>query len=264
MLAPALSYLPRPMPHARFADHFSAHAAQYARFRPDYPPALFTWLRRIVTQHRLAWDCATGNGQAAVALAEHFDSVVATDGSAAQLAAATPHPRVRYVCATAERSGLRSASADIVTVAQALHWLDLARFYREVNRVVVRGGTIAVWSYGQVRVEPRIDEVVDTLYRETIGSYWPSERAHVDNGYRDLAFPFEPIRSPSFEMARQWTLDQLLGYIGTWSAVQRYRRANGGAELGDFAARLAARWGDPSTTRQVNWPLLVRAGRVGA
>lgn len=252
------------MPDARFADHFSAHAAQYARFRPDYPPALFAWLRGIVRQHRLAWDCATGNGQAAVSLAAHFDSVVATDGSAAQLAAATPHPRVRYVCATAEQSGLRSASVDIVTVAQALHWLDLDRFHREVNRVVVGDGVIAVWSYGPVRVEPRIDEVVDILYRQTIGSYWPSERGHVDNGYRDLAFPFEPIATPDFDMARQWTLAQLLGYIGTWSAVQRYRKANGGAELDDFAARLAARWGDPSRARQVSWPLLVRAGRVGA
>ena len=252
------------MADTRFADHFSAHAAQYARFRPDYPPALFDWLGDIVRKHRLAWDCATGNGQAAVALAAHFDSVVATDGSVAQLAAATPHPRVRYVCATAEQSGLRSASADIVTVAQALHWLDLARFYREVNRVVVRGGVIAVWSYGPVQVEARIDEVVNTLYRETIGSYWPSERAHVDNGYRDLAFPFEPIPSPTFEMSQRWTLAQLLGYIGTWSAVQRYRRANGDEVLDDFAARLAARWGDPSRAREVSWPLLARGGRVGA
>ncbi|HWE41671.1 MAG TPA: class I SAM-dependent methyltransferase [Gemmatimonadaceae bacterium] len=251
------------MPDAGFADHFSAHAAQYARFRPDYPPALFAWLRGIVRQHRLAWDCATGNGQAAVALAGHFDSVVATDGSAAQLAAATPHPGVGYVCATAEQSGLRSASADIVTIAQALHWLDLERFHREVNRVVVRGGAIAVWSYGPVRVEPRVDEVVSTLYRETVGSYWPSERAHVDNGYRDLAFPFEAIPAPSFDMSRRWTLGQLLGYIGTWSAVQRYRRANGDAMLGDFEAQLEARWGDPSAARPVSWPLLVRAGRVG-
>ena len=252
------------MPDARFADHFSARAAEYARFRPDYPPPLFTWLRGIVRKHRLAWDCATGNGQAAVALAEHFDGVIATDASAAQLAAATAHPRVRYLCATAEASGLRSASADIVTVAQALHWLDLERFYREVNRVVVAGGAIAVWSYGPVRVEPRIDDVVNTLYRETVGSYWPSERAHVDNGYRDLAFPFEPIPAPSFDMSRRWTLAQLLGYIGTWSAVQRYRKANGDGALDEFAARLGARWGDPATARQVSWPLLVRAGRVGA
>ena len=252
------------MPDSGFADHFSARANAYARFRPDYPPALFTWLRGIVRQHRLAWDCATGSGQAAVALAGHFGKVVATDASAEQLAAATPHPRVSYACATAEQSGLRSALSDLVTVAQALHWLDLERFYREVNRVVMRGGVIAVWSYGPIQVEPRIDALVNTLYRETIGSYWPSERAHVDNGYRDLAFPFAPIPSPTFDMARRWTLAQLLGYIGTWSAVQRYRKAKGDDVLDEFAARLAARWGDPSTTRQVSWPLLVRAGRVGA
>ena len=252
------------MPDARFADHFSGHAAQYARFRPDYPAALFAWLRGIVRRHRLAWDCATGNGQAAVALAEHFDYVVATDPSAAQLAAASPHPRLRYLCATAEESGLRSGSADIVTVAQALHWFDVDRFYREVNRVVVPGGAIAVWSYGPVRVEPRIDDIVTTLYRETIGPYWPSERAHVDDGYRDIAFPFAPIPAPSFDMSRRWTLAQLLGYIGTWSAVQRYRQAEGGDALDEFAAQLAARWGDPARSREVRWPLMARAGRVGA
>ena len=130
--------------------------------------------------------------------------------------------------------------------------------------MVVRGGAIAVWSYGPIQVEPRIDALVNTLYRETIGSYWPSERAHVDNGYRDLAFPFAPIPAPSFEMTRRWTLAQLLGYIGTWSAVQRYRKANGGEVLDEFAARLGARWGDPTKARDVGWPLLVRAGRVGA
>jgi len=252
------------MPDARFADHFSATAAEYARFRPDYPPALFAWLATTVSRHRVAWDCATGNGQAAVALAAHFDQVIATDGSAAQLAAATPHPRVCYACATAEQSGLRGASVDLVTVAQALHWLNLERFYAEVNRVVVPGGAIAVWSYGELRVEPRIDEVVHEFYGDTLGSYWPSERSHVDNGYRDLPFPFAPITAPSFAMARQWTLAQLLGYIGTWSAVQRYRKARGEDAPRAFTARIAERWGDPHAAREVRWPLIVRCGRVGA
>ena len=247
-----------------FADHFSVTAADYARFRPDYPSALFAWLRGIVRQRRVAWDCGTGNGQAGIAVAEHFDLVVATDGSAAQLAAATAHPRLRYVCATAEQSSLRDESADLVTVAQALHWFDLERFYREVERVVAPGGAIAVWSYGSARVESGIDDVIAAFYHGTLGSYWPSERAHVDNGYRDLPFPFAPIPVPRFDMARRWTLAQLLGYIGTWSAVQRYRKAKGDGAVTDFAARLGARWGDPSTTRQVEWPLLVRAGRVAA
>ena len=247
-----------------FADHFSAGASKYARYRPRYPSALFEWLNDITPDRRRAWDCATGNGQAAVALAEHFDEVIATDASEAQLAAAERHTRVRYGCATAEQSGLHDRSVNLVTVAQALHWLDLAAFHREVNRVAVRGGVIAVWSYGPIQVDRAIDGVVDELYHRTLGSYWPTARAHVDTGYRDLAFPFAAIESPGFSMSTRWTLAELLGYVGTWSAAQRYARAIGGDALGRFAEQLAARWGNPDEPREVRWPLTVRAGHVGA
>ena len=252
------------MTDSSFADHFSVAAADYARFRPGYPPALFGWLGGVAAQHRRAWDCATGSGQAAVALTAQFDEVIATDASAAQLAAAVPHPRVRYVCATAECSGLDDVSVDVVTIAQALHWLDLDAFYREVNRVVVPGGVIALWSYGPIEIEPRIDEVIGALYYGTLGTHWPRERAHVDNGYRDLAFPFERIETPRLEMIHQWTLAEVRGYVGTWSAVERYRKAEGSAALDAFAHRLGERWGDPARAREVRWPLTARAGRIGA
>lgn len=247
-----------------FADHFSVTAANYARYRPGYPAALFEWLASIVRQRRRAWDCATGSGQAAVGLAEYFTDVVATDGSQAQLDAATPHERVHYLCATAEQSRLPSASVDLVTVAQALHWLDVDAFYREANRVVVPGGALAVWSYGHFEVDPSVDRVVGDFYAHTIGPYWPSERAHVENGYRDIAFPFAPIDAPVLAMRERWSLDEVLGYIGTWSAVQRYRKAKGDDALRAFAARVRDAWGDPSVAREVRWPLMVRAGRVGA
>ena len=247
-----------------FADHFSVTAADYARFRPDYPPALFDWITTLTGEHRLAWDCATGSGQSAVALGARFDDVVATDGSAAQLSAATAHGNVHYACAVAEQCSLRSASANVVTVAQALHWFDSERFYGEVNRIVVPGGAIVVWSYGAMSVAPGVDEVVHALYQGTLANYWPSERSHVDNGYRDLPFPFAPIAAPDFAMTRAWTLDHLLGYIGTWSAVQRFRRINGDEPLRAFAERLAARWGPRDQPREVRWPLIVRSGRVGA
>ena len=152
------------MTEPSFADHFSVSAADYARFRPDYPPALFEWLRGVAPARGRVWDCATGSGQAAVALAAHFAEVIATDASAAQLTAAASHPRVRYQCAPAETSALDDASVDAVTVAQALHWLDLDRFYGEVRRVARPGAVIAVWSYGQGEIEPRIDEVIGALY----------------------------------------------------------------------------------------------------
>lgn len=247
-----------------FADHFSLTAADYARFRPDYPPALFEWLRTTVEHPRVAWDCATGNGQAAAGLAAHFGRVVATDGSEAQLMSAVAHPRVHYACALAEQGALRSESVDLVTVAQALHWFDTASFYREVNRVVAPAGAIAVWSYGPMRLEPGIAEVVHELYSETLATWWPVERRLVDDGYRDIPFPFAPIAAPELEMARRWTLPQLLGYIGTWSAVQRYRKANDDGMMAAFASRVARQWGDPQAPREVRWPLIVRCGRVGS
>ena len=245
------------MSESLFADHFSSGASDYARFRPTYPSALFAWLASAVPRTHRAWDCATGNGQAAFGLAEHFDEVVATDASAAQLASATRHPRVNYSCATAERSALHDRSIDLVAVAQALHWLDLDAFYREAARVVVPGGVIAVWSYGPIEVDGEIDVVVGDLYRRTLGKYWPTERAHVDNGYRDLAFPFDSIECPVHSMSARWTLADLLGYIGTWSAARRYIEANGGDALHRFAAELSMRWGNASDRREVRWPLMV-------
>jgi hypothetical protein len=245
-----------------FADHFSAGSADYARYRPDYPPALFDWLASLVPSRRLAWDCATGNGQAALGLAAHFESVVATDGSAAQLAAATPHPRVRYLRALAEHSGLRSQSADIVTVAQALHWFDLDAFYGEVGRVVVSGGAIAAWTYGLMIVDPQVDALVDELYRGTLTGYWPPERRLVDDAYRSIPFPFARLDAPELAMEREWPLPALLGYIGTWSAVRRYREARGDEALTAFAARMGECWGQPDRRRLVRWPLAILAGRI--
>ena len=251
------------MADASFADHFSSGSADYARFRPDYPTALFDWLATTVRQRDLAWDCATGTGQAAVGLAAYFRQVIATDGSSSQLTAASRNPRVGYACAVAEHAPLGDHSVDLVTVAQALHWFDLGAFYGEVIRAARPRGVIAVWSYGYTRVAPEIDRIIGTFYHDTIGRYWPPGRKHVENGYRGLAFPFTPIEAPRFEMARQWTVDELLGYIGTWSAVQRYRVAEGGAGVVSFAEELRGRWGGPDLRREVRWPVSVRAGRVG-
>lgn len=247
-----------------FNDHFAAVATSYADFRPTYPAALFTWLAQIAPNRNLAWDCATGNGQAARDLAAHFNSVVATDASAAQIDAAMAHSRIEYRVAAAEASGLADATVDLISVAQALHWFDLNQFYAEVRRVLKPTGVLAVWTYGVFSVEDaRINDCTNAFYQDTVGPFWPSERIHVESGYRTLAFPFSEIQTPQFSMETAWTLAELLGYLRSWSATGRYIAAHAIDPVDTLAKELAPMWGDAQRTRRVSWPLSVRAGRVG-
>jgi SAM-dependent methyltransferase len=246
-----------------YDDHFSGCAGWYARFRPDYPHALFRFVASLGARRRVAWDCATGNGQAAAGLAQLFDRVIATDASAEQIQRARPHARVEYRIALAESSGLPSACVDVVTVAQALHWLDVARFAREVKRVVRPGGAIVAWSYGEGRLDtPELDAVWRSLLRGTLGPYWPRERAYVWSEYRTLPFPFPELPAPRLAMERSWTLPELVGYVRSWSAVARYTAARGEDPVPALAADLGRVWGDPASPHVLRWPLVVRAGRV--
>jgi SAM-dependent methyltransferase len=246
-----------------FADHFSTPAAAYAAFRPHYPSALFDWLASVAPDRECVWDCATGSGQAALGLAERFARVVATDPSAAQLAHATPSPRVSYAAMTAEHAALAGRSVSLVTVAQALHWIDRPAFYAEARRALVRGGVVAVWSYGLGKFgDPGIDRAVGRFYSDTVGRYWPPERVVVDEGYARIDFPFDELVPPALAMEAEWSFEQLAGYLSTWSAVRRARVATGVDPLAAFLKELAPVWGPPATSRTIRWPLSVRAGRV--
>ncbi|HEY3172254.1 MAG TPA: class I SAM-dependent methyltransferase [Thermoanaerobaculia bacterium] len=245
-----------------FPDHFSDVSSAYAEYRPRYPDSLFAWLAELPAGRDLAWDCATGSGQAAIGLASRFERVIGTDASAGQIAAAVPDPRVDYRVAPAEESGLDSESVDLVTVAQALHWLDRPAFFAEARRVLRRGGAIAAWTYGNPRLDDaRSDEVLRRFTSETVGPYWPPERALVDAEYRTIDFPFAELDPPAFEMDARWPLAALLGYIGTWSATTRFRAARGYDPLPELTAQLQPFWGDPETPRRIDWPLALRAGR---
>ncbi|HEU5304658.1 MAG TPA: class I SAM-dependent methyltransferase [Gemmatimonadales bacterium] len=245
-----------------YADHFSRLASGYAEYRPVYPEALFDYLAQVVSRHELAWDCAAGSGQASLPLARTFRRVVATDASAEMLEQAPRHPSIEYRVAPAESSGLHDGSVDLVTVAQALHWLTLPPFYAEARRVLVPGGILAAWTYGAGKLNHGpLDKVLDHFYWRVVGPYWPRERCHVESGYQTLPFPFVEIRPPSFDMHSQWTLPQLLGYIGTWSATQRYRETAGHDPVEQLGVDLARHWGDPQTSRRVTWPLSLRLGR---
>jgi SAM-dependent methyltransferase len=241
-------------------DHFSGHASDYARFRPGYPDALFDWLAAQTVAHGLAWDCGCGNGQASVPLAERFERVLATDLSPRQIAAAPPHQRIVFRAAPAEVSGLADRGADLVVVAQALHWFDFDRFYAEVRRVLRPGGLIAAWTYQLLRAEPAVDALLADFYASTLGPYWPPERKWVDAAYRGMPFPFEEIAPPAFEIRLQWALADLLAYLGTWSATQRFIAAEGHSPVAALGEALQPVWGDGR--RQIIWPIAMRAGRV--
>lgn len=245
-----------------FPDHFSEQSAGYAEFRPRYPDALFEWLASQCKHRRVAWDCATGSGQAAFGVAEHFQHVLATDASEAQLQHALPHPRIEYRVARAEASGLPAASVDLVTVAQALHWLHLDQFFAEVRRVLRPDGLFAAWGYGLTSISPEIDPVVAHFYAAVVGPYWPPERAMVEDEYRSIPFPFIDVPAPAFTIERPLTLDELTGYIGTWSAVRRYIVANGSDPVAAMREALLPLWGPAGESRPVVWQLFVRAGRL--
>ncbi len=247
-----------------FKDHFSGHAAVYASFRPGYPPALFDFVASLPRGRALAWDCATGNGQAAVGLAERFERVIATDASAAQLAHATPHPKVEYRQAPAEQSGLPDGSVDLLTVATAVHWLDFDRFYAEAERVLAPGGAIAVWAYNLPRVTPEISALVDRLSYQIVKTYWPPERRWVDEEYHTLPFPFAEVETHALAIEERWDLSRLLDYIGTWSATQRYLQAHGQDPRELIWDEIAAAWGDPDQEREVRFPIMMRAGHPRA
>lgn len=245
-----------------FKDYFSAGADDYAQFRPDYPPALFEYIASLTPRRVRAWDCATGNGQAAVGLSEFFQEVLATDASAKQIASAIPNPRVRYIVANAEALPFPAGSIDVVTIAQALHWFDFSAFYAEVNRVLASGGVIAAWTYTWAKIAPPIDEIMRRYARGIVGSYWPPERRHVDEEYRTIPFPFDVIETPAFSIEKNWTMNEFLGYLGTWSSSQQYIKQNHRNPVDRITGPLSREWGDPELRRTVRWKLTLRAGRV--
>ena len=244
-----------------FRDHFSSQSAAYSRYRPGYPAELIRYVASLAPDHRVAVDCATGNGQAAVALAGHFETVLAVDGSRSQLARAQPSERVCYAASLAEQLPLRDRSVALVVAAQAAHWFAFDRFHAECRRVLVPGGVLAVWTYEKFRADPGIDAVIDQFYSEVVGSYWPPERRYVEQGYRTLPFPWREEPAPSFALECHWDLEQVMGYLATWSAVQRYKDEVGEDPLPALAPRLGALWPDAGR-RRLCWPIHLRIGRA--
>jgi SAM-dependent methyltransferase len=244
-------------------DYFSTCSTQYAAFRPRYPPALFAWLSSVSSARGRVWDCACGNGQASVDLAEHFQEIYGTDLSAEQIAHAQAHPRVNYRLGLAEASGLPDDFVDLVTVAQALHWFDLERFYEEAHRVARPGAVLAVWSYGicEIPADKGVAEL-QNYYSNIVGPFWTPERRLVESGYRTLKFPVPELQPPKFVMQLEWSLEQLLGYVSSWSASARYLKERGEDPIPALRTALQSHWGADTQHSVVRWPLSLRAAHL--
>lgn len=241
---------------------FSGIAEAYSGSRPGYPPELFEWLASVVSARDVAWDSATGNGQAALGLAEHFDRVIATDRCEAQILHAKPHPHVEYRVAPAEASGLPANSIDLIVAATALHWFDLPNFYKEARRVAKNGGVLAAWTYHVAHVEPPFDNVLWPFYRDIVGQYFAAGARLVDDRYAGIKLPGRRLEAPSFVMSATWTVPEIIRFVRTWSGVQAYIKAMDQDPVVKLALQLEKTCGSRNSVHEVRWPVYFRAAKL--
>jgi ubiquinone/menaquinone biosynthesis C-methylase UbiE len=237
-------------------DNFSAIAASYASWRPEYPEALFTFLASLTKEHNAALDCGTGNGQAAKHLAAYYKQVQATDISAAQLQHAVVMPNIQYSISPAEKTIFPGNYFDIICAAQAAHWFNHDIFYNEAERILKPGGIIAFIGYALIEVNKNVDEVIHILYKDILGEYWDKERRYIDDHYQSLPFPYTAITIPQFEINCEWNLPQLLGYLSTWSALNHFKKINKHDPLQQLLPALQKAWGSDDLIKTIHFPII--------
>lgn len=242
-------------------DNFSHQSENYRQYRPNYPPELFDFILNHVSYFETAWDCGTGNGQIAVGISPRFQRVFATDISEQQLANAKKLPNVEYSVQPAESVNFPDHIFDLVIVGQAVHWFDFENFYAEVNRTCKQSGILAIVGYGRLLINPAIDAIIDRLYSEILGDYWDKERKYIDENYSTIPFPYQEIQCPTFINCYQWTLGQLIGYIGTWSALKHYKKKNNTNPIDLIYNDLFEEWKE-NELKEVNFPILCRLGTI--
>jgi len=249
-------------PQKHFKDYFSKQSKEYATFRPTYPPELFQFINSVVARHGTAWDCGTGNGQVALELTRYFDKIYASDASKHQIENAFLHPKIEYFVSIAESTCLATSSIDLITVAQAAHWFNLDAFYAEAKRVLTPQGTLAIWCYGFFQTpqeELKLKSALQEFYN-TINPYWPPEKKLIDDQYRTIPFPFSEIKSPQIFMQQEWNINQLVGYLETWSSTQRYINDKGQAVILKKFEEIINSVSSPEKLIVIDWPIYWRIG----
>jgi len=244
-------------------DLFSKQASAYAKYRPSYPAALVEYILSFVGERKTAWDCATGNGQAALLLAPYFETVMATDSSEKQLQQAAPAENIHYSVSQAEQTVFADNSFDLVTVAQAYHWFRFDAFEQELRRVAKPGAVIAVWGYNIPQCgNEAIHQLIRDFYKDTVGPYWDAERTYVDEYYRTIPFPYQELPAKEFSIDVQWGPGDLPGYLNSWSSVQHFIKANGYNPVEEVANRLSSLWPAGTDTLPFSFPVFMRIGRI--
>lgn len=246
---------------ANFKDHFSRFAKTYAKGRLRYPPELFSYLSSLTKEHELAWDCGTGNGQAAIGLKEYYKKITATDPSAPQIENCTPDPKIMYLVEPAEHPSLSTGSADIVTVGVALHWFNFELFFPEVKRVLKKNGIIAAWAYFLPDISGKIDLILKQFTEGPLGDFWKPEIKFIHEGYKTIPFPFQEIEAPDFVIRKKMNLDHFMEHMHTWSAVQFYIKEKNADPVELIYKELSAAWGHSNEEKEITWKMPLRVGR---
>ena len=244
-------------------DLFSNQADIYAKYRPGYPSSLIDYILSFVQEKNIAWDCATGNGQAAFLLAGRFEKVFGSDMSAKQISKAKQAPNIEYSVSAAEKTSFPDNFFDLITVAQAYHWFNFQNFFEEASRVGKNNGIVAIWGYCLITFSYLgLTQVIRHFYTAIIGKYWDTERKYVDDSYRSIPFPFKELPSRSFQIAVEWNRDDFEGYLNTWSSVQHYIKANHNNPVTEFADSWQAIWTDASEKKSFSFPIFLRIGSI--
>jgi len=242
-------------------DNFSTQSGLYKKFRPVYPQVLYDYVLSFVKNKNTAWDCATGNGQVAGVLAEHFDKVYATDISRNQLNNAVQKENIEYKRCPAEDTPFPSHTFDLITVGQALHWFDFEQFFEEVKRVAKPGATMAAWGYALMNINAEVDALVYKLYEDIVGTYWDFERKYVEDHYANIPFPLDNVQQKDFTIAVQWNLSHLIGYLNSWSSVQHYIRQHNENPVDQIVDKLRACWPEEGV-KKVSFPVFLKLGKL--
>ncbi|XP_071543816.1 putative methyltransferase DDB_G0268948 isoform X3 [Panulirus ornatus] len=221
----------------------TAHAAVYAKFRPQTPATLTDRVISFLTEKykeslAAAADVGCGSGQSTQVLGPHFASVTGLDISEAQISEATKQntrTNISFKVSGAEKLPFPNSSLQLVTAGQACHWFDLPKFYQEVDRVLVPGGVLAL--YGYLFPQPihgdlteKLGDIIEDVYQKDTNGYWESGIEDVGTCYGDQKYiiPYpDLIRDDTHFVDKIASVSDLTGYITSWSGFQNFLAKNG-------------------------------------